>query len=445
MDGYVVIKKASDSVLRICGFQKYDNSQQYKLSVFVLEETMPNGILYHSCLTGELLMVFDEKKALPYLVSHWFFVSTTINEKENVPKIQKLLKLLGENQKHEYDYFEILTTTSCNANCFYCYEIGYEQMSMDYSTAISVVDFIEKHIGKNKIKIRWYGGEPLLNTDAIKTICRGLKNRSIDFESSIISNGLLFSDEIIKDSLKLWNLKNVRITIDGTNSVYNKVKRFKNLSSDPFVTVMNNINRLLESNIKVQFRINIGSYNLQDSQVLIDSLISKYNGNNLVSFSINQIHNTRINDSLSSQNGTEDDVLNKLIDIKEMIYEKGFMVNFPTLPYLSTHFCQADDNKHILIKPNGELAFCAEDFDGKSYGSIQSGLIHPMPRMDTKTYPKGEICDDCPLFASCIISRLCPAQMYQCSKKKKQLIIRETKLSMKMNYRQFILSNLKKD
>ena len=115
----------------------------------------------------------------------------------------------------------------------YCYEKGYNISSMNSITAKKVVEFINNNNSDSSIKIQWYGGEPLMNSSSIDVICDGLKQHNIDFESSIISNGLLFNDNIIHKANILWNLKMARISLDGNEDVYNKVKSYKNISENP--------------------------------------------------------------------------------------------------------------------------------------------------------------------------------------------------------------------
>ena len=42
----------------------------------------------------------------------------------------------------------------------------------------------------------------------------------------MISNGYLFSEEIIDRAARLWELRNVQITLDGTEKVYNETKAY---------------------------------------------------------------------------------------------------------------------------------------------------------------------------------------------------------------------------
>ena len=86
--------------------------------------------------------------------------------------------------------FIIFTTTKCNAHCTYCYEEGIMAMTMIRKTAEDVAEYIMSHSNRdNEVRIRWFGGEPLMNTEAIRTIADRLNEEGVDFTSEIFTNG----------------------------------------------------------------------------------------------------------------------------------------------------------------------------------------------------------------------------------------------------------------
>ena len=113
--------------------------------------------------------------------------------------------------------FTVFTTTGCNARCPYCYEHGIDAISMNNKVAIDTAKYINiSRMPNTKIHLKWFGGEPLLNGDAINTICEYLINANVDFFSSITSNGYLFDKYTNEEIIEKWHLKRVQITLDGT-------------------------------------------------------------------------------------------------------------------------------------------------------------------------------------------------------------------------------------
>ena len=53
--GYRIIKEASPALISILGEQKYEMCTEYRMSIFTIAVNCEEGILYHSCLTGELI------------------------------------------------------------------------------------------------------------------------------------------------------------------------------------------------------------------------------------------------------------------------------------------------------------------------------------------------------------------------------------------------------
>ncbi len=114
----------------------------------------------------------------------------------------------------------VLTTYSCNFGCVYCVEEGVKKpVFMDHKTALESVEYIKgkfREHGSRKLAVYFYGGEPLLNMTAIRTVARGLSELcradNIPFSFGFNTNGALFTPEIITE-LKPLGLTWSRITI----------------------------------------------------------------------------------------------------------------------------------------------------------------------------------------------------------------------------------------
>lgn len=441
--GFQVIKEASLALLSILGRQKFEMSKHYRISNFTINVPCEDGTLYHSCLTGELIIVNNEISALQYLVEHWFYILMDTDEKAMIPNIKKLLRCLANKQKEGFKTFEIITTTYCNAQCYYCYESGFKHMTLSCETAEKVIDFINNNRCCDHIKIKWYGGEPLMNEKAIDTISKGLLKKGIAFRSTMISNGLLFSEDVISKAKESWNLYNVRITVDGTEKIYNATKNYKKCSGNPYYIVLKNIDHLLANGISVTIRLNIEEKNINDVKVLIDYLCDKYKGHNLLDFMLRPLNNTATNKQIESIGINRDSILNEISLLKEKLFTEGHYVNCGKLTGLTLCSCIADSGKYIAIKPNGELAYCSSDFDKKTFGSVYSNSpVIPFPELSKQPYKKQAICNDCPLYPICTPSKLCPACLKPiCNEAQKAYNIEDVKLTMKKEYRIFTIKN----
>lgn len=73
----------------------------------------------------------------------------------------------------------------------------------------------------------------------------------------MVSNGYLFNPTLICEAVDVWKLRKIQITLDGTESVYEKIKQFGDKQS--FQKVIENI-RLTEYISKKQSALNNGCY-----------------------------------------------------------------------------------------------------------------------------------------------------------------------------------------
>lgn len=446
MSSYRIVQNASDLIMAIFGYQQYNSDKKYKLSDFVVKTIDMDTTLYFSCLTGELVEVSDFNNAYEYLVNHWFYVDCSINEKTIVPKLHKLIKALRLNQKKNITEFQILTTTKCNANCFYCYESKFERISMSKITADRVVDFIIKHAQGKEIQIMWYGGEPLVNSDIIDYISSKLKLTGIEYTSSIISNGLLLTDSIIDRVRNLWHLKNARITLDGTEQLYNRIKAYNTATGNPFSLVLSNIEKLVNSSVKITIRINVGQYNIEDVFNLVNNLCDRYKDNTKqINFMIRTLRNTESNRNIEGDKYIQAQLLKQILQIQNLIYNAGFdLFNGQVSSYVTYNFCRADSGSFIIIKPNGELSFCGEDLNTNYYGSVFDDMVSlQIPDMTSEIYNKAAICDNCPRYAMCLPSKLCPALKTPiCNDAEKFFVMHNLELAIKEKYRHFLSPNV---
>lgn len=115
----------------------------------------------------------------------------------------------------------IILGNSCNMNCSYC--IQHSSVNIQIKNIINpdIYDFICETAYENKehkLRIVFYGGEPLLYFENIKEIVGELNRRhSVQFEYHIISNGKAVTDNIVK----FFNENNfgVAISWDGCYTI----------------------------------------------------------------------------------------------------------------------------------------------------------------------------------------------------------------------------------
>ena len=214
-----VIIPTTSLVEQIVGRQKRAEGQSYRLMTYVVQQPVADGVLLYNTLTCSLVLLTPDEAAditmQQELIDRWFLVPQAHDDQRLCRQVRQMAALLKPAAKAITSY-TILTTTGCNARCFYCYEKGTKPVAMTAETADKVVRYIVKHRDDEKVKISWFGGEPLVNAKVIDQICTELREQGVPFRSTMTSNGYLFDADMVQRARDLWQLRSVQITLDGT-------------------------------------------------------------------------------------------------------------------------------------------------------------------------------------------------------------------------------------
>ena len=123
----------------------------------------------------------------------------------------------------------------CNLKCAYCFakEGGYrgERQLMSAETGITAVDFLIKNSGGRKnLEIDFFGGEPLMNIEAVKKIvshCREAEKRhGKRFRFTLTTNGILLNEKEI-DFIN-GEMDNVVLSLDGRKKINDGMRKKMN-------------------------------------------------------------------------------------------------------------------------------------------------------------------------------------------------------------------------
>jgi len=123
----------------------------------------------------------------------------------------------------------------CNLRCKYCFasEGNYcsERRLMPEEVAFRALDYLVSHSGNRRnIEVDFFGGEPLLNFDVVKSVVaygREIEKRGEKkFHFTITTNGTLLDGERI-DFIN-ENMDNVVISLDGRKSIHDSMRYHRN-------------------------------------------------------------------------------------------------------------------------------------------------------------------------------------------------------------------------
>lgn len=249
----------------------------------------------------------------------------------------------------------ILPTEQCNFRCTYCYEdfqIG--KMQRNIVQAIKAL-IVERASGLRRLKLNWFGGEPLLARavileimDHASNICSG---NEVELFSEMTTNGYLLSPPVAS-ALVRSGVTNYQISIDGGESYHNRTRVRKD-GAETFQRIWRNLTLLKEMdlNFHVTLRLHITPENVSSIQDVLAEIRSDFLVDNRFSLFVKEIgdyggRNTGHIKTLSSDSAAE---------IKRQVY--GYAANEAetiSAPYV----CYAAKANSFVIRANGDINKC---------------------------------------------------------------------------------------
>lgn len=411
------IIKGNISVKKLLGKQKIHNVE-YRLMKYSLCTKCSDGTLLHNTITGHLVLLNAEESSiinnsLPTmysesivdLIEDYFLVPISYNEKATVDSLRLIMRKLFTPKG--VNGYTIMTTTNCNARCFYCYQSNYSHINMTKETADRLLVYMLEHKGQDALHIQWFGGEPLMGLSIIDHISNLLVQKGVDFSSSMISNGYLFTEDIIERAVKIWKLRNIQITLDGTEQIYNCTKSYVFAEDNPYRRVIRNINLLLDKEVFVGIRLNLDQHNADNLMMLIEDLNRLIPNKKQLNIYTHVIYE---NEGYAPilRNKKESIILyNKQLQINKKLIEDGLTRQLNSLPTIKYRSCMADNPRSMLVYPDGRLYKCEHVIEGDEFGHINSSLIDESKISKFDIPSKMEMCKDCVIYPSCLILNEC--------------------------------------
>ena len=338
------------------------------------------------------------------LVENYILVPLHFDELTVSRQIRETATIIA--QKNYINSYTVMTTTDCNARCWYCYELGRSRIPMSIETAEKAVNFMISESKKHKIKILWFGGEPLYNSQIIDYISSRLRKSNCEFTAKMISNGYLFDETNISKAKNEWNIKQIQITLDGTENEYNRSKAYIYNEGSAFQKVINNIEGLLKSGIKVNIRMNIGENNCDNIYELTKYLLNKFSDYKLFS-AYTAVLMEYDNNKLSVKNHSEH-FKETYYKINDMLYADCKNGKRKFAPQIKTNSCMADSDNAVLIAPNGGIGKCEHFSESDFWRTLDDPTVDRKILNEWKKRVIVEECRTCPHFPMCIKLEKCP-------------------------------------
>lgn len=421
-------------------FQNYDINKNYKKSIYTIEYSNNDETIIYNFLSMNLIVYKNDEflDIFSKLVEFGFYTDLDTDEYELALNFRKsnTIKFLNKEtfNTNIFNSYVILTTSDCNANCFYCFEKGSKRLHMPDKIAEDVANYIIKHYDGESVYIGWFGGEPLYNTKVIDIICDKLIENNISYTGNITSNASLVTEDVLNKIQNKWHISIIQVTFDGIFEEYDKIKKYSDGSS--FDSVMNCIESLLKNNCKVSFRLNYNLKNKNSLKEIIDYIYDRFyeKYNNLI-----QIYSHEIFEFVYSKDEKIlNTVYNDIIELNNYIFEKFKLCTLSLFTSPQDHACMADNINGFVINPLGKFTKCEHHIDdntGEIVGSIYSDEfdIDKINSWKERIEPFENLCNTCPIFPNCYRLKKCYG-LNICHKQLKSKLINEYNNKLKEEY-----------
>ena len=372
-----------------------DGGRQYVFNT--LTKQLLEGTLPESAVAGEGC---DE------LIAAQFLVPEGKDECALYHSISALIRMY--HRKKGYRGYTILPTLACNARCVYCYEEGMQPVTMTPETVEQVIRFIMDTYEDKKVRMTWFGGEPLLCTDVIDRVCASLREAGLSYSSTMISNGSLITPEIIEKMKGPWQLRRIQISMDGAEEDYIRRKCYYTYH-DEYHKVMEAVDLVAGAGIPVTIRCNVEEDNWAGIPRFLEDLSAAVTHKEKVGVYFSPLFQVRV--------GPDDlPMWEKVLSAKELIRAAGFRASaFKQMKLrFRSNYCMADGNG-VVIAPDGSLYPCEHCPPEARYGDVWNGTTDEAART---RFRRSDItlekCRDCPFLPDCTGFVSCPQHDTHC-------------------------------
>ena len=341
-------------------------------TIFLDREEIDNVRLYFKNGT---FINSEVKDVVKYLYENYFIIKTQEEDDSIYSGCTKLIN--SPTISNVY----IVTTENCNFNCKYCFiseavNSNKENKVMSETVAKATVALLQRTYEADKTNservITFYGGEPLLNYNAIKVIMQEIEETKKtkfwpdNVEFAIITNGSLLTPEII-DFLKIHKIQ-LGISFDGEKATSsNRIGR--NPNETVVDVVKEKIKLCKQKEIPFTLSVTITKEVIKQQDKVLAEILSlepSSIGFNLLIPSKNRL------ESLDYYETATDFIINAFKVFREKgIYEDRIMRKVQAFTNKNLYFydCCASGGNQYVIAPSGEIGLCHAYLNDKKYFS----------------------------------------------------------------------------
>ena len=305
----------------------------------------------------------------------------------------------------------IAPTLSCNFGCHYCFQ-GLDKPLTKMTPKVRAATkayILEQLKGKRSFHMTWYGGEPLMDQEAIWDISEAVTEycdeNGIRYTAMMISNGYKMT-VAVAEKLQKARVGRVQITIDGDPESHDS-RRHLTSGRGTFAKIIDNIREVTSRGLlKVSVRVNMDGENEEEAVRLLDILNKEQFGvKNGVSVYFAPVESVAENASGCDTCLSKTDYAETETRLQKMAFERGLMA-MPRMPKFLGMCTAVKPNSYVVV-PNGDLHKCWDTVmdSSKRVGSVMGSTRKsdaPTEALWNTWSPfENDVCGSCKLLPAC--------------------------------------------
>ncbi|MFH1465699.1 MAG: radical SAM protein [Pseudomonadota bacterium] len=383
------------------------------------------AVLAHNGMLGSLAVWDDEDRetydqivaGLPY-DAHGESVRALIAGGFVVPRADDERRRLEE--QYRFARFDrgaltltVAPTMACNFACDYCFQSHDRSVGvMGEEVRAALVALLDRFArGIRRMHVAWYGGEPLLATEAIFDLSRRFSARCrvarVTYDAMMVTNGHLLTPELAAGLFE-HGVRTIQVTLDGPREAHDQ-RRVLRSGGATFDRIVANLAGAVETyQGAITARVNIDHRNHERIHVLFDQLAEA----GLAGKKNFKIYFAPVEAITQACHAVVGASMGKLeyARLEASLVAEAARRGLTGAPYplrfRST--CAAVRPLGFVVLPQGELFKCWDtvDLPETSVGSLfdlEAALAHPTYRAWLDWDPfASEGCRDCNLLPSCM-------------------------------------------
>ena len=263
----------------------------------------------------------------------------------------------------------LIVTKQCNFRCTYCGQ-PHENKIMSWATYSGVLMFIRNEVAKHKyqkVKITFFGGEPLLEIQNILAFLEKVKELSkelsIEYEAGMSTNGYLLTPQNY-DALSSLNCTKYQISVDGMAYTHDRTRPLAS-GGETWERIINNLKYMITTPdyFSVTLRTNF-NMDVAESMIEFYKFVQDHINDKRIHIYFETIKDQGNKDTPRILNAIEGMMLN--IDLTEIVREHGLdCINTTIRTKPCSMICYASKPNFFIFDEDRKIKKCSYDLNAE--------------------------------------------------------------------------------